>query len=240
MQQNLRIPATSRSHEASSAAAEPAPPPTYQVGVIRAVAAQDHLEEGMGAIGTRLRKVRKYITADKWIAQVGFMHGRQEFERYVNGTLYGSENQIILITVLDSEGVKEGEFARLKDDLGRAVPLFYVLLRWGERVGVIKPNRRGQPQGRDESIFQSTCAAPLEGEFDSLDVGGADEPEVRIQASNFGENEGHSSYMDIGYKVRNPTDKRDAVVHSTPLDCEGRPARRFSGHQVQRASFQGP
>jgi hypothetical protein len=47
----------------------------------------------MEAIGRELRKARRSIRDDMWIAQVGFMHGRKDFLGQVKEPgLYGPEH----------------------------------------------------------------------------------------------------------------------------------------------------
>lgn len=119
------------------------PPPEYKVGVIRALDAQAHLtDRTLETIGSLLKKARRTITADRWIAQAGFMHDRKEFhDVFQHEGLYGPHNQIIIVTVFSSVSIKQESCDQLAEKMSVVLGGFYGLLVWKKTVAVMRPSR---------------------------------------------------------------------------------------------------
>ncbi|TEB28261.1 hypothetical protein FA13DRAFT_818582 [Coprinellus micaceus] len=193
---------TPEPHQSVPAPPSPVSPPKYTIGVLRAVDAQAHLtEKTLGSIGKLLRDTRRSITTNRWAAQVGFMHDRQEFRDVFNrDALYTSHNQIIIVTVFASRSISQKAGDDVAERLSVLLGGFYGLLVWKRTVSVMRP-ARAHKVGKDAALFGEESGISLGGTFGSPSFESV-EDSVCVKASNCAP--GHPSYFhtEVRYQVR--------------------------------------
>ncbi|KAJ3509109.1 hypothetical protein NMY22_g16409 [Coprinellus aureogranulatus] len=143
---------------------------------------QTQQRERMDAIAKVLKK-KGGVAAHEWIAQVGFIHGREEKFKAGKTTLnFGRENQIIFITVFNPRRPRTSRLHKLVDSLSKEIG-FFGLLIWDGYEGVLKPVAPSNPSN---GVFQPDCGISKEGHLVRT---GGDRPTICMQASNHAKRE---------------------------------------------------